>query len=233
MLSENQAQPGELVVLLDVDNTLLDNDRFGEDLTGRITRDFSADEAERYWTILEGSRERLEYVDYLSALQTFRLDLQHDPRVLELSSFILDYPFELRLYDQSLLVVAHMERLASTAILSDGDAVLQPRKVARSGLWDAVQGRVMIYVHKQHMLDDVQHRYPARHYAVVDDKRPLLTAMKKILADRLTTIYVRQGHYAREHADETPGLEPDFTIDRIGELLDFEVGHLMSVSAKP
>ena len=225
------AVPDELVILLDVDNTLLDNDRFGEDLTARLREDFGVEQSDRYWHILNTQRAELGYVDYLRALQDFRVDLQHEAKILGVGEFILDYPFEQRVYESAHTVIKHLGTLGTTAILSDGDAVLQPRKVRRAGLWDAFDGRVMIYVHKDVMLDDVQRRYPARHYAVVDDKLPLLTAMKKVLGERLTTVFVRQGHYAREHAHDTPEIAPDYTIDTLDALGQFSRRQLLTTTA--
>lgn len=221
MLTPAREITPELVILLDVDDTLLDNDRFSTDLKARLKADFGADQRDRYWAILDRQREDLGYVDYLRALQDFRLELQHYPKILALGDFVLSYPFEERVYPTSMQVIEHLSRIATTAILSDGDAVLQPRKVKRAGLWEALDGRVMIYVHKQDMLDDVQKRYPAKHYVTVDDKRPLLSAMKQVLGNRLTTIFVRQGHYAHEAKPTPDELPPDRSIESIGELLDF------------
>ncbi len=221
MLTPSAGDSTKLVILLDVDNTLLDNDRFGTDLQSRLEADFGADQRDRYESILDQQREELGYVDYLRALQSFRLELQPDPEILAMGDFVLEYPFEERLYPTSMQVIEHLSQLATTAILSDGDAVLQPRKVRRAGLWQALGGRVMIYVHKQDMLADVQRRYPAAHYVTVDDKRPLLSAMKRVLGHRLTTIFVRQGHYALDAEPAPDELSPDRTIESIGELLDF------------
>lgn len=231
MLSSSTRKPAELVILLDIDDTLLDNDRFSVDLKARLQADFGDDQRDRYWSILERQREKLGYVDYLRALQDFRLELQHDPKILALGDFVLSYPFDERLYPSSMQVIAYLSTMATTAILSDGDAVLQPRKARRAGLWDVLEGRVMIYVHKQDMLDDVQKRYPSAHYVSVDDKRPLLAAMKKQLGNRLTTIFVRQGHYALETQPAPDELPPDRTIESIGELLDFSRDDFLVASA--
>jgi len=203
-----------VVFLLDVDNTLLDNDRIIADLRQHLQREFGAASAERYWTIFEQLRAELGYVDYLGALQRYRDAIDHDGdrdhRLLEMSNFLLDYPFAERLYPRALAVVAHLATLGATVILSDGDVVFQPRKVWRSGLWDAVQGRVLIYVHKEQQLDQVQRLYPARCYVLVDDKLRLLTAAKQVMRDRLVTVFPRQGHYALDAVDNVSRLvRPD------------------------
>ena len=211
---------GETVFLLDVDNTLLDNDRFSADLRARLTQGFGAAQCERYWTIYDGLRAQLGYADYLGALQRFRDGLADDPDLLQMSAFLLDYPFEQRLYPRALAAIAHLRTLGLPVVLSDGDVVFQPRKIMRSGIWDAVDGRVMVCVHKQRSLEAMQRRYPASHYVMVDDKSQLLATMKQAMGDHLTTVFVEQGHYATESAgaDITP--PPDRTIERIGELCD-------------
>src|SRR5512135_3561650 len=186
----------DVVFLLDCDNTLLDNDRVIDDLRNHLEREFGRQNRDRYWEIFEALRAELGYADYLGALQRYRLEAIHDPKLLLMSSFLVDYPFANRLYPGSLAVVDHLHRWGPTVILSDGDVVFQPRKVLRSGLWQAVEGRVLIYIHKEQMLDDVEQRYPARHYVMMDDKLRILAAMKRLLGDRLTTIWPRQGHYA-------------------------------------
>ena len=215
----------DLVFLLDVDNTLLDNDRFKTDLDTRLLRDFGEPAREMYWQLYERERERLGYADYLAALQAFREGREDDPDLLRMSAFMLDYPFAERIYPGAMEVVEHLHTLGTPVILSDGDVVFQPRKVQRSGLWDALRGRVLIYLHKQTMLDSMQRRYPANHYVMVDDKRPLLAAMKRAMGERLTTVFVRQGHYAT--APDTAAIDPvpDLTIERIGELASFNLQH--------
>src|ERR1019366_3115318 len=176
---------------------------------------------DRYWEIFEALRVELGYVDYLGALQRYRADVMNDPRLLLMSSFLVDYPFTERLYPGALDVIAHLRQWGETVILSDGDVVFQPRKVQRSGLWDAVEGRVLIYVHKEHMLADVGERYPARHYVMVDDKLRILDAMKKVLQDRLTTVFPRQGHYALDPHELAAYPPADLAIERIGDLLNY------------
>lgn len=212
-----------MVFFFDCDDTLLDNDRFRADLDAHLEREFGATGQARYWTLYDELRSLLGYADYLGTVQRFRLERQRDPRVLALSSFLLDYPFETLLYPGALDVVAHCGRWGPVAILSDGDAVFQPRKLRRSGLWQAVEGRVLIYIHKEDMLDDATARYPARRFVVVDDKLTLLTAMKAQLADALTTVWPKQGHYAMEALRRNDLPAPDVTVERIAALrqIDF------------
>jgi len=209
------AAPEPLVFLLDVDDTLLDNDRFAADLGAELERNFGAPERDRYWAIYAQLRAELGYADYLDALQRFRRGLDNHPALLAMSGFLLDYPFELRLFPEALETVAHLRTLGRPVILSDGDVVFQPRKIRRAGLWQALQGDVLIYLHKQHMLDAMQARYPAAHYVVVDDKPDLLAAMKRQLGTRLTTVWVRQGHYAAAAADQCIEPAPDLVIPHI------------------
>ncbi len=221
----------DLVFLLDVDNTLLDNDRIIADLREHLEREFGVASADRYWTVFEALRSELGYADYLGALQRYRADVEASDdaayRLLSLSSFLIDYPFPERLYPRALDVVAHLGTLGPTVILSDGDVVFQPRKVQRSGLWSAVTGRVLIYVHKERMLDTVQRRYPARRYVMVDDKQRVLTAMKDVLGERVVTVFPRQGHYAHDPANIARYPAADIGIDRIGDLLELDLASLL------
>jgi FMN phosphatase YigB (HAD superfamily) len=211
--------PASLVFMLDVDNTLVDNDRFAADLRSRLVADFGDAESARYWTLYAQLRDELGYADYLSALQRFRAGLEDHPALLGMSAFLLDYPFETALFPQALQVLVHLQRHATTVILSDGDVVFQPRKIQRAGIAQAVQGRILIYIHKDKMLEAVQRRYPARHYVMVDDKAGILANMKRLMGDKLTTVFVRQGHYAQRTQPVDP--LPDRTIDTIAELLHF------------
>ena len=216
--------PAEVVFLLDVDNTLLDNDCVQAELGDHLERAFGAAGRERYWSIFEALRAESSYADYLGALQRFRCaetsGAMNDPGLLLMSSFLLDYPFADRLYPAALDVLRHLGKWGPTVIVTDGDAVFQPRKIQRSGLWQAVEGRVLIYIHKEIMLDDLARHYPARHYVMVDDKLSILTAMKKILGARLTTVFPRQGHYAMDPRNLSAYPPADIAIERIGDLLD-------------
>jgi len=216
----------ELVFLFDVDNTLLDNDRVQHDLREQLAHEFGPKARDRYWDILERLREELGYVDYLGALERYRLERLHDPRVLALSGWLVDYPFADRLYPDALEVLRHARRGARTVILSDGDAVFQPRKVMRSGLWGEVNGQVLIYVHKERMLEDVERLFPARRYVMVDDKLRILSAIKSAWGKRVTTVFARQGHYANDAETTARYPAADMSIGRIGELLRRDLSRL-------
>jgi FMN phosphatase YigB (HAD superfamily) len=220
----------EVLFLFDVDNTLLDNDRVQDDLRNHLAREFGAESRDRYWAIFEELQTELGYADYLGALQRYRLEDLCDPRLLRMSSFLVDYPFANRLYPGSLDALEHVRAWGWTVILCDGDVVFQPRKVQRSGLWEAVEGRVLIYIHKEQMLNDVERRYPARHYVMVDDKLRILTAMKKAWGDRLTTVWPRQGHYALDPQATATYPPADLTIERIGDLINCDLPALLGAS---
>jgi FMN phosphatase YigB (HAD superfamily) len=220
----------DVVFLLDVDNTLLDNDRFGADLGARLEQAFGADQRDRYWAVFAALREELSYADYLAALEKFRVGLDDDPDLLQMSSFMLEYPFADRLYPRALEAIAHLSTLGLPVVLSDGDVVFQPRKIQRSGIWNAVEGRVLIYVHKERALDAMQRRYPARHYVMVDDKPLLLAAMKRALGEKLTTVFVHQGHYAAQTTNTAIDPPPDLEIERIGDLLDHDRADFLAAS---
>jgi FMN phosphatase YigB (HAD superfamily) len=228
----NQNAISDVVFLLDVDNTLLDNDRIIFDLRCHLETAFSVASSDFYWAIFEELREELGYADYLGALQRYRANAEHgvsaDERLLLMSSFLIDYPFAERLYPRALEVIAHLGRFGPTVILSDGDVVFQPRKVQRSGLWDAVGGRVLIYVHKEQMLEAVQRQHPARHYVMVDDKVRLLAAVKAVLGDRLTTVFPHQGHYALDPVNASRYPTPDVTVEHIGDLIDVDAATLLA-----
>jgi FMN phosphatase YigB (HAD superfamily) len=208
------------IFLLDVDNTLLDNDRFTADLGDRLESSFGSAQRARYWDIFAQRRSALGLADYLGSLQEFRAGLDDDPQLLDMSQYLLEYPFASRLFPRALEAIAHLRTLGSPVVLSDGDIVFQPRKIQRSGIWDAVQGRVMIYVHKEKVLDHMQRRFPAKHYIMVDDKANLLAAMKSALGAQLTTVFVRQGHYAAAAESNSVVPAPDLVIERIGDLLN-------------
>lgn len=213
------------VFLVDVDNTLLDNDRIQNDLKQHLEREFGAPTRDRYWAILEALFTELGYRDYLGALQRYRAEHPKDVHLMAMSSYLVDYPFANRLYAGALDVIERLRTLGQTVILSDGDVVFQPRKVQRSGIWEAVDGHVLIYIHKEEMLDDITQRYPARHYVLVDDKPRILAAFKDAWGERVTTIFPRQGQYARDAKSYRPA---DLTVDRIGDLVTHDLSELLS-----
>ena len=211
------------VVLFDVDNTLLDNDRVIADLRKHLDREVGPRRARLYWRIFEHLRSRLGYADYLGALQRYRAQYPRDLRLLTVSRFLIEYPFANRLFPRTREVIDHAKRLGTVAILSDGDVVFQPHKIQCSGLSNAVDGNVLIYVHKEEELADVKQRFPARHYVLVDDKLRILTAVKKIWKTRVTTVFVRQGHYATDLKAIAQYPPADVTIDHIGDLLRTDI----------
>jgi FMN phosphatase YigB (HAD superfamily) len=222
--------PDDVVFLLDCDNTLLDNDRVQDDLRDHLEREFGLASRDRYWAIFEQLRSELGYADYLGALQRYRLGDESDTRLLLMSSFLVDYPFASRLYPGALDVIRHLRTWGLTVILSDGDVVFQPRKIQRSGLWAAVEGRVLIYVHKEEMLDAVAARYPAQHYVVMDDKLRILAMMKKIWRGRLTTVFPRQGHYAHDPGNLSAYPPADLAVERIGDLVTCDLPDLLGAA---
>jgi hypothetical protein len=219
-------QPSDLVFLFDVDNTLLDNDRVNADLRRYLEREVGRERAERYWAIFEGLRAELGYADYLGALQRYRVECPYDSHVLTVSTYLVNYHFANRLFPNSLDALEHCKRWGPAVILSDGDVVFQPRKVERSGLFEAVGGNILIYIHKELELADVERRYPSRHYVMVDDKLRILSAVKKIWGPRVTTVFPRQGHYALDPAETARYPPADVSIERIGDLLDYDMADL-------
>jgi FMN phosphatase YigB (HAD superfamily) len=213
----------KIVYLFDVDNTLLDNDRVTQDLKKFLIKELGEDREQQYWHFFEALRTELGYADYLGALQRYRAAHPRDSHILAASIFLINYPFANRLFPNSLDVVDKARQRGRPVILSDGDAVFQPRKVERSGLLDAFESNVLIYVHKEHELDDVERRYPADHYALIDDKVRILDAVKKIWGKRVTTVWPRQGHYAMNVAECAKYMKPDVTIERIGDFMDIDI----------
>jgi FMN phosphatase YigB (HAD superfamily) len=220
--------PDRTVFLVDIDNTLLDNDRIQADLKRHLEREFGAACRDRYWAILEQLFDELGYRDYLGALQRYRVEHPKDIHLLSMSSFLVDYPFANRLYPGSLDVLERFRDWGQTVILSDGDVVFQPRKAERSGIFEAVEGHVLIYIHKEEELDDVERRYPADHYVLVDDKPRILAAVKKLWGNRVTTVLPRQGQFAL--AADAASYRPaaDLTVERIGDLLDSDLAAFLT-----
>jgi len=220
--------PDPIVFLVDVDNTLLDNDAFQAEFRRHIEREFGSECRDRYWAIQEDLFTALGYRDYLGALQRYRVEHPRDIHLLSMASFLVDYPFADLLYPGALEVLARLRGWGTTVILSDGDVVFQPRKVERSGLSAAVEGRVLIYIHKEQALDDVARRYSARHYVVVDDKLRILTAVKRAWGGRVTTIMPRQGQYARDPGVLASYPPPDLAVERLGDLLALDLHDLVA-----
>jgi FMN phosphatase YigB (HAD superfamily) len=219
-----------IVVLIDCDNTLLDNDAVERDVSHHLDAEFGIEGRERYWKIFEQLTDKLGYADYLGALQHFRLGEARNTRLLLTASYLLYYPFAEKLYPGALAAIRHLRAWGTTVILSDGDVVYQPRKMQRSGLWEAVEGRVLVYIHKEKMLDAVAEQYPARHYVMIEDKLRILSSVKQQWGDRVTTIFVRQGHYAHD-----PGIAAypaaDVTIEGIADLVGLDIENLPGVPA--
>ncbi len=221
-------RPPTVVFLFDVDNTLLDNDRVQADLSEHLERAYGAATRDRYWTLFEELRLELGYADYLGALERYRVEAMHRPELLRMSSWLVDYPFADRLYQGALDAVRHVQQWGRAVVLSDGDAVFQPRKVERSGLWRAFDEHVLIYVHKEQELDDVQRFYPADHYVLIDDKLRILSAVKAVWGDAVTTVFPRQGHHAPDPAELAKYPHADIELDTIGELLDQDLSSLLN-----
>jgi hypothetical protein len=211
-----------LVFLFDVDNTLLNNDHVTADLKNHLQQQVGPERQQRYWDIFEQIRTELGYADYLGALQRYRIEYPRDPGLLTVSHFFINYPFATRLYPDSLDAIEHVKQWGKAAVLSDGDVVFQPLKVERSGIYEAVNGNVLIYIHKEQELEDVERRFPADHYILIDDKIRILTDVKKIWGDRVTTVFPKQGHYALDPKIVNAYPPADITIARIGELLDYD-----------
>jgi hypothetical protein len=217
----------DIVFLFDIDNTLVDNDRVQADLKQHLATTYGPDARDRYWEILEQLRTELGYVDYLGALERYRIEAMHRPEILRMSNWMIDYPFADRLYPGAMDAVRHVRQWGLPVVLSDGDAVFQPRKVERSGIWKEFEGRVLIYIHKEEELDDVERLFPARHYVLIDDKLRILATVKKIWGDRVTTIFPKQGHYALDPAVLTQYPPADVELAAIGDLVKYELKRLV------
>ena len=227
-MNEDDNPPTRVVFFFDVDNTLVDNDRVAADLQRHLVSEVGAEGAQEYWRIFEQLRTELGYADYLGALQSYRAKHPHAQQLLCMSDFLINYPFAERLFSDALKVIAHIQQWGPAVILSDGDVVFQPLKVRRSGLDSAVSGRVLIYVHKEQELRDVEQRYPAEHYVLVDDKLRILADAKKFWSSRVTTIFVRQGHYAIDPKILASYPPADISIGRIGDLLRYQLPEFLN-----
>lgn len=222
----------KVVFLFDVDNTLLDNDRVSKDLRRFLEREVGAERSDLYWKIFEDLRAELGYADYLGALQRYRIEQPYDTHLLAVSTFLINYPFANRLFPNSLDALEHCKQFGKVVILSDGDVVFQPRKVERSGLFETVEGNILIYIHKESELHDVERRYPAKHYVLVDDKLRVLTAIKEVWGAKVTTVFPRQGHYAFDEKEIAKYPPADIIIERIGDLINFGAEQLIKADSK-
>jgi FMN phosphatase YigB (HAD superfamily) len=227
-MNEADNSPTRVIFLFDVDNTLLDNDGVAADLQRHLASEVGAEGAQEYWGIFEQLRTELGYADYLGALQRYRVKHPHAQQLLCMSDFLINYPFAERLFPDALKAIEHVQQWGPAVIFSDGDVVFQPLKITRSGLSDAVSGRVLIYVHKEQELDEVEQRYPAEHYVLVDDKLRILAAAKKFWGSRVTTIFVRQGHYAADPKILASYPPADISIGGIGDLLRYQLPELLN-----
>lgn len=216
-----------LVFLVDVDDTLLENDRIQADLKRHIEREFGAQCRDQFWAIQEELFNELGYRDYLGALQRFRIEHPYEPHLVTAANFLVDYPFADRLYPGALDVLERFREWGRTVILTDGDVVFQPRKVQRSGIFETVEGHVLIYIHKEKALKDVEHRYPAEHYVLVDDKLRILTAVKQAWGNRVTTVFPRQGMFALNPAALAAYPPADITVEHISDLLTYDLPDLL------
>ena len=213
-----------IVFLFDVDNTLLDNDCVRAHLREHLAKHYGIAARDRYWEILNELVDELGYTDYLGALERYRVEALHRPEILQMSSWLVDYPFAHRLFPDAFEVLRHAQQWGQTVILSDGDAVFQPRKVERSGLWRAVDGRVLIYIHKERELAYVERLYPADHYVLIDDKLRILAAVKSIWGSRVTTVFPKQGQYAHDPEILKSYPPADIELAKIGDLLACDLG---------
>ena len=231
-MNERDVSSRRVVFLFDVDNTLLDNDRVAADLQRHLANEVGPEGAQEYWRTFEQLRAELGYADYLGAMQRYRTAHPRAPHLLIVSHFLINYPFTDRLFPDALKVIEHVQQWGAAVILSDGDVVFQPLKIDRSGLADAVSGRVLVYVHKEQELDDIEQRYSAEHYVLIDDKLRILAAVKKFWGSRVTTVFVRQGHYATDPKVLTTYPAADISIERIGELLRYDLTGLLKPMTK-
>jgi FMN phosphatase YigB (HAD superfamily) len=219
-----------VVFLFDVDNTLLDNDQVTADLKHYLECEAGSQWCEVYFAIFEQLRTELGYADYLGALQRYRLEFPRDPRLLMVSHFLAHYPFADRLFPRALDAVKHLKQWGPAVVLSDGDVVFQPLKIERSGIGEAVEGNVLIYIHKELELDDVEQRHPADHYVMIDDKLRILTEIKRVWGERVTTVFPRQGHYAHDTRIVSSFPPADLSIESIGDLLNYDLAALLATS---
>ena len=216
-----------IIFLVDVDDTLLNGDCIQTDFKQHMEREFGIQCRDRYWVIQEELFNELGYRDYLEALQRFRLEYPYEPHLVTAANFFVDYPFANRLYPGALNVLEHFRKWSKTVILTDGDMVLQPRKIQQSGIFEMVEGNVLVYVHKEEALEDIKRRYPAEHYVLVDDKLRILTAFKKAWANHVTTVFPKQGEFALDPQVLSSYPAADIAVDQISDLLSYSLSDLL------
>jgi len=212
-------QKHELVFLFDVDNTLLDNDRSKADMQTGLLEILGEQGAKRFWELYEEVRAELDVVSYPQTLERFARSWEDKVIARRAADLIDNWPYRDYVYPGSFPALEHITRMGEVAILSDGDDDYQARKIANAGLTKAVGGPadVLIYVHKEEQFADVMRRLPGEHYVLVEDKERILANAKGILGDMLTTVWVKQGHYAHDPKQYRKP-DPDITLESIGEL---------------
>jgi FMN phosphatase YigB (HAD superfamily) len=218
--ADSQTSSDPIVFLLDCDNTLLDNDTLKADLAAQLHALLGQELSERFWQEYEEVRRLTGVVDLPLTSERFAPTLPNAGLIHQVETLVMDYPFERRLYPDTLETLRHLRAIGLPTIVSDGDTVYQPRKIERSGLAEAVNWQVVVYAHKEDHLQEIMERWPGRYYVMVDDKARILAALKRLQPDRFVTVQVLQGHYADASAQFAP--PPDITIAHIGELRAFE-----------
>ncbi len=217
--------PPRLVFLLDVDNTLLDNDALKAEIGSRIQMLVGVELARRFWVVYEQVRQQAEFVDYPATLDRFINQYGDASQPVQLRQIFESLPFASFLFPDVIETLRHLRSLGTVAILSDGDQVFQPLKIRKSGLEEAVGGNVLIYVHKERELQRVFAQYPADHYVMVDDKPRILSALEEECPSRFTTVFVLQGHYAREGEYEPV---PDIVVHHFADLAGFTLEQFLA-----
>ncbi len=223
-----------LVFLIDVDNTLIDNDAVKKDLDEHITVELGPALAARFWEIYEQARKERETVDIPLALSRLRTQTSladmDEQTYLHVHSIFDNYPFFERLYPGTLETLHYLRTLGLTVIVSDGDRFFQAEKIFASNLAEAVEGRVLIYIHKQQHLDEIVRQYPADHYVMIDDKPEILADTKELWGKRVTTAFVQQGKYAAEQ--KPPNFAPDISVLHIADLRNYSATQFLQGQEK-
>jgi len=223
----------KLVFWLDVDNTLVANDDVKDDLDMHLQVEVGPQLAERFWALYEEVRKEESLVDIPLALDRFReqtsIAEMDDLTYQHVRSIFNNYPFPKALYPYALETVQHLNTLGTTVIVSDGDPIFQSEKILSSNLAEAVEGRVLLYIHKQEHIQETMKAYPGDHYVAVDDKPDILLDTKNLLGDRVTIVFVRQGKYAKQLPEH---FSADITVDHIGDLRTYSAGQFLETAKK-